>query len=224
MLRNIAKIAKFPTLSSNVINVAARSVTFGKAAKLEAPAPKFEGVAALPDLTLKKISLDDYKGKYLVFFWYPKDFTFVCPTEIIEFSERADEFRAINCEVLGASIDSENVHQAWIQTDRKKGGLGPMKIPLLADVSRKISEDYGALMDPGFTCRATYIIDDKGTLKHASFNSPAVGRNVEEVLRLVKGYQFVAANGEVCPANWKPGKATIKPSLAGAKDFFEKQN
>lgn len=111
-----------------------------------------------------------------------------------------------------------------MQTDRKKGGLGAMNIPILSDVSRKVSTDYGALLEPGFTCRATYIIDDKGVLRHASFNDPPAGRSVDETLRLVQAYQFFDKNGEVCPANWKPGSATIKPSLAGSKEYFQKAN
>lgn len=157
----------------------------------------------MPDGSEKVLSLSDYKGKWVVLFFYPLDFTFVCPTEIISFSEAAAEFQKSNCEVIGASIDSYYSHLAWTQQDRKKGGLGKMNIPLLADVNRRCSEAYGCLMEEdGHTCRATYIIDPQGNLRHFAMNDPPVGRNVEDVLRLVQGYKHADEHpGFVCPMN-----------------------
>jgi len=172
----------------------------------------------------KKISLDDYKGKYLVLFFYPLDFTFVCPTEILDFSDRSDEFRKVGAEVVGASVDSLYTHLAWTEQPRNKGGLGPLKIPLLADLTKKVSRSYGALLEEeGHPLRALFIIDGKGIIRHASFNDPPVGRNVDEVLRLVQAYQFTDKHGEVCPSGWKPGAATIKPDPKSKLEFFDKK-
>jgi len=154
----------------------------------------------------KKIRLSDYKGKYVVLFFYPLDFTFVCPTEIVQFSDRSNEFRALGCEVLGASIDSQFSHMEYTKKDRKKGGLGKMEIPLIADVTKNIAKTYGCLIesgaDAGVALRATYIIDKTGTIRHISMNDLPVGRSVDEILRLVKAFQYVEEFGEVCPASW----------------------
>lgn len=184
-------------------------------------APVFKSKAVLADSTFGDVSLTDYKGKYVVLFFYPLDFTFVCPTEIIEFSDRSDEFRKVNCEVIGASIDSEFSHLAWIQTPRNKGGLGKMNIPLIADLTKQLSKDYGVLLDNGHTLRGLFIIDNNGIIRHAQMNDPPVGRNIDEVLRLVQAYQYTDVHGEVCPAGWKPGQATMKPDPKQSKVFFE---
>jgi alkyl hydroperoxide reductase subunit AhpC len=181
--------------------------------KINKPAPDFKAVAYYKGI--KKISLSDYKGKYLLLFFYPFDFTFVCPTEICEFSDNADKFRANNCEVVGASIDSHFVHMQWTKKPRSEGGLGEMKIPLLADVDHSISTDYGCNIEDGenkgAAWRATYIIDTKGLVRHFSVNDLPVGRNVEEYVRLVQAFQYADEHGEVCPSQWKPGAATISP-------------
>lgn len=157
----------------------------------------------------------------MVFFFYPLDFTFVCPTEIIDFSNKAKEFRKIGCEVLGCSVDSHFSHMAWDQTPRDKGGLGGLDIPILSDLNKQISDDYGVLIKEtapqGVAFRGTFIIDDKGLLRHSSINDLPVGRNVDEVYRLVEAFQHVAKHGEVCPSGWTPGKATMKGSHADAK-------
>uniref|UniRef100_A0A6B2LJ26 thioredoxin-dependent peroxiredoxin n=1 Tax=Arcella intermedia TaxID=1963864 RepID=A0A6B2LJ26_9EUKA len=187
-----------------------------------AAAPHFEGEAVVGG-SFKNIKLSDYKGKYVVFFWYPLDFTFVCPTEIVSFSDAAAKFKALNCEVIGASCDSKFSHLAWTNTPRKEGGLGKLNIPLLADFDKTIAADYGVFLhNQTFPLRATFIIDDKGTIRHLSFNDPPVGRSVDEVLRLVQGYQFVDKNGEVCPAGWKPGSATMKADPVKSKEYFSK--
>merc|ERR1719378_1484131 len=187
-------------------------------------APDFEAESVLPDGSFGKVKLSDYKGKYLVLFFYPLDFTFVCPTEIIAFSDRADEFRAINCEVLACSVDSHFSHLAWTERPRNKGGLGKMNIPLVSDLTKQISKDYGVLLeDAGISLRGLFIIDDKGTLRQITVNDLPVGRSVDETLRLVQAFKFTDEHGEVCPAGWKPGADTIKPSVDESKEYFGKQ-
>lgn len=175
-------------------------------------------------IQLKDISLSEYKGKYVVFFFYPLDFTFVCPTEIIAFSDRADEFKKLNCQVIGASVDSHFCHLAWINTPKKQGGLGPMNIPLISDPKRTIAQDYGVLKaDEGISFRGLFIIDDKGILRQITINDLPVGRSVDEIIRLVQAFQFTDKHGEVCPAGWKPGSDTIKPDVNKSKEYFSKQ-
>ena len=168
-------------------------------------APDFSVEAVVGDGDFKKVSLSDYKGKYVVLFFYPADFTFICPTEIQEFSRRYEEFRAMNCEVLGVSTDSKHSHKAWIT-----GGLGKLNHPLLADFTKTITRDYDALWDAdGTALRATFIIDDKGIVQHASYNADMLGRSVSETLRMVQALQ----TGERCPVEWKPGQKTLgKPA------------
>ena len=187
------------------------------------PAPEFEATAVVGQ-EFKTIKLSDYKGKYVVLFFYPLDFTFVCPTEILQFSDRVEEFKQINTEVIGASVDSQFSHLAWVNTPRKQGGLGEISIPLVADIGGNISKQYGVLMDEGFTLRGLFIISDKGVVRHITQNDPPVGRNVDEVLRLVRAYQFTDEHGEVCPANWQPGKPTMKPDPKGSLSYFEQVN
>ncbi|XP_054654086.1 thioredoxin-dependent peroxide reductase, mitochondrial isoform X2 [Dunckerocampus dactyliophorus] len=188
------------------------------------PAPAFKATA-VHNGDFKEISLADFKGKYLVLFFYPLDFTFVCPTEIISFSDKASEFHDINCEVVGVSVDSHFTHLAWTNTARKAGGLGNIHIPLLSDLNKQISRDYGVLLEgPGIALRGLFIIDPNGIVKHMSVNDLPVGRCVEETLRLVKAFQFVETHGEVCPASWTPDSPTIKPTPEGSKEYFDKVN
>lgn len=192
-------------------------------AQISKPAPDFEGTAIVNGET-KTIKLSDYKGKYLVFFFYPLDFTFVCPTEIIAFSDRVQEFRDIGAEVVAASVDSHFTHLAWINTPRKEGGLGPMNIPLLSDLTHEISRDYGVLLeDLGHTLRGLFIIDGSGVLRQITMNDLPVGRSVDETLRLVQAFQYTDENGEVCPAGWEPGSDTIIPDPTDKLKYFSKQ-
>ena len=163
-------------------------------------APDFTIDAVVGDGEFKTVSLSDYKGKYVVLFFYPADFTFICPTEIQEFSRRDAEFKAANTVVLGCSTDSKHSHKAWI-----KNGLGKLEHPLLADFNKTISRDYEALMDNGMALRATIIIDPNGVVQHASYNADLLGRSVAETLRLVQALQ----TGERCPVEWKPGAKTL---------------
>lgn len=190
---------------------------------VQKPAPNFEAEAVMPDQQFKKIKLSDYKGKYVVLFFYPLDFTFVCPTEIIAFSDRAEEFKAIGCEVLACSVDSHFSHLAWTERPRNKGGLGQMKIPIISDLSKQISSDYGILLEAGMSLRGLFIIDDKGILRQITVNDLPVGRSVDETLRLVQAFKFTDEHGEVCPAGWKPGADTIKPGVAESQEYFSKQ-
>ncbi|XP_054578138.1 peroxiredoxin-4-like [Eptesicus fuscus] len=188
------------------------------------PAPYWEGTAVING-DFKELKLTDYRGKYLVFFFYPLDFTFVCPTEIIAFGDRIEEFRSINTEVVACSVDSQFAHLAWINTPRRQGGLGAIKIPLLSDLTHQITKDYGVyLEDSGHSLRGLFIIDDKGILRQMTLNDLPVGRSVDETLRLVQAFQYTDKHGEVCPAGWKPGSETIIPDPAGKLKYFDKLN
>ncbi|KAG7304608.1 C-terminal domain of 1-Cys peroxiredoxin [Plutella xylostella] len=192
--------------------------------QLTKPAPQWKTTAVVNG-EFKDISLSDYKGKYVVLFFYPLDFTFVCPTEIIAFSEAADDFRKIGCEVIAASTDSHFTHLAWVNTPRKQGGLGPMNIPIIADKSHRIARDYGVLdEESGVPFRGLFIIDGKQNLRQITVNDLPVGRSVEETLRLVQAFKFTDEHGEVCPANWRPGSKTIKPDSKAAQEYFVDAN
>lgn len=194
------------------------------AAAVTQPAPAFKAEAVVEG-QFKQISLEDYKGKYLVLFFYPLDFTFVCPTELIAFSEQAAAFKKLNCEIVGVSTDSHFSHLAWVNMPRKQGGLGGLKYPLLADFSKNISRDYGVLLEgEGIALRGLFLIDPEGVVKHMSVNDLPVGRSVEETLRLLKAFQFVEKHGEVCPASWQPDSPTIKPDPSGSLEYFNKVN
>ncbi len=163
------------------------------------PAPKFSLEALVKD-NFEKVSLDDYKGKWVVFFFYPLDFTFVCPTEILEFSKRIEEFKKLNAVVLGCSIDSVYSHKAWTKE------LGELSYPLLSDITRDTSRDYGILIEEkGMALRGLYIIDDEGVLRYQVVHDVNVGRSVDETLRVLQALQ----SGELCQVGWKPGQKTL---------------
>eukprot|EP00250_Pteridium_aquilinum_P022579 c25419_g1_i1 orf=168-1001(+) len=185
-------------------------------------APDFEAEAVF-DQEFINVKLSDYRGKkYVVLFFYPLDFTFVCPTEITAFSDRHGEFEKLNTEVIGVSIDSVFSHLAWVQTDRKSGGLGDLKYPLVADLTKSISKAYNVLIaDQGIALRGLFIIDKEGVIQHATINNLAIGRSVDETLRTLQAVQYVQDNpDEVCPAGWKPGDKTMKPEPKGSKEYF----
>ncbi len=188
------------------------------------PAPEFTAQAVMPDGSFKEIKLSDYKGKYVILFFYPLDFTFVCPTEIIAFSEKMDEFKKRNTEVLGVSIDSHFSHLAWRNTDRKQGGLGDIQYPLVADVNKKITYDYGVMHEAGIAFRGLFLIDTNGIVQHQLINNLPLGRNIDEALRMVDALQFHEKNGEVCPANWSEGSDGMKADPTGSKEYFQKHN
>jgi len=194
-------------------------------ARVQSLAPKFSADAVVNG-EFETISLEDFKGKYLVMFFYPLDFTFVCPTEITAFSDRSDEFRKLNCEIIAVSVDSKYTHLAWTNTPRKEGGLGNMKIPLVSDITKQISKDYGVLLedgpDAGVSLRGLFIINEKGIIRHISINDLPVGRNVDEVLRLVQAFLYTDVHGEVCPSGWKPGDLTMVDNPIKSKEYFKK--
>lgn len=177
----------------------------------------------------EKLNSEQYKGKYTVLLFYPYDFTYVCPTELIAFSDAIEEFKAVNTEVVGISTDSHFTHLAWIRTPRTQGGVGKLKFPLVADVSKKISKSYGVLVEDetddmfGASLRGLFIIDEKGIIRSFTINDAAVGRSVDETLRLINAFQYADKNGEVCPANWKPGQNTIIPDQEKKRGYFENQ-
>ncbi len=189
--------------------------------RLGKPAPAFESKAVFPDGSIGPIKSADYAGKWLVLFFYPLAATFVCATEIPAMSEKVADFKKINTEVVLCSVDSVFSQHAWTQIPINKGGIGQLKAPLMADMSHQIGKSYDCLLDAGHHSRATYIIDDKGIVRHITQNDPPVGRNIDEIYRLVEAYQFTDAHGEVCPANWKKGGKTIKPDVTKKLEYFE---
>ena len=190
---------------------------------VQKPAPEFKAQAVMADGSFQKVSLADFKGKYVVLFFYPLDFTFVCPTEIIAFSDRVKDFEARNVQVLGVSVDSHFSHFAWRNTPRTEGGIGAIEYPLVADLNKKISQDYGVLLDGGVALRGLYLIDKEGVVRHQVINDLPLGRSVDEALRMVDALQFFEEKGEVCPANWTKGADTIKPTVDESKEFFSKE-
>lgn len=167
-------------------------------------------------------NLEDYKGKWVYLLFYPLDFTFVCPTEILAFSKAAEELRGLNCEVVGVSVDSKFTHMAWADTDRKDGGLGGVDIPLVSDLDKSISEAYGVLAGP-VALRGLFLIDPEGTIQHTIINNLSVGRSTAEAKRILKAFQYVAAHdGEVCPADWDEGASTMAANTEGMHQFLGK--
>jgi peroxiredoxin 2/4 len=185
-------------------------------------APNFMA-RAVYDQAFIDVKLSNYRGQYVVLFFYPLDFTFVCPTEVAAFSDRHDEFKAINTIVLGVSVDSEFAHLAWIQTDRKSGGVGDLNYPLVADLTKEISAAYNVLdSEAGVALRGLFIIDREGIVQYATVNNLSFGRSVDETLRVLQAIQHVQANPEeVCPVDWQPGDKTMNPDPVKSKHYFE---
>ncbi|MCO4761633.1 MAG: peroxiredoxin [Myxococcales bacterium] len=185
-------------------------------------APDFTADAVLADGSFAKVSLSDYKGKYTVLFFYPLDFTFVCPTEIIAFDKRIPKFEEKGVQVLGCSIDSKFSHWAWRNTKVKNGGIGEVKFPLVADITKQIARDYDVLIDESVALRGAFLIDKEGVVQHQVINNLPLGRNIDEMLRMVDALQFTEENGEVCPAGWKDGKAGMDPNSDGVASYLSK--
>lgn len=185
-------------------------------------APYFEAEAVVGK-DFKTLTLNDFKGKYVCLFFYPLDFTFVCPTEIHAFADRVQEFRKRNCEIVACSVDSKFSHLAWLNTPRKQGGIEGVNFPILSDMHKTIARSYGTLFeDAGIAFRGTFLIDKNGVIQYAAVNNLALGRNVDEVLRLVDAVQFTEEHGEVCPAGWNKGQEGMKASDDGLKTWFAK--
>jgi peroxiredoxin (alkyl hydroperoxide reductase subunit C) len=186
-------------------------------------APEFTAPAVMPNNTIDDFSLSTLKGKYVVLFFYPLDFTFVCPTEIIEFNRNLAAFKELGAEVVGVSIDSQFSHLAWKNTPVEKGGIGEIQYPLVADLTKKISSDYGVLLEgAGVALRGTFLIDKEGVVQHAVVNNLGLGRNIGEALRMVKALQHLEQYGEVCPANWTDGEEAMKPTPEGVAEYLAK--
>ncbi|KAK3154285.1 hypothetical protein QOZ80_2BG0188570 [Eleusine coracana subsp. coracana] len=226
-----------PRVASRPLRFAASAARSARASRLVAraggvddlplvgnKAPDFEAEAVFDqEFVNVRVKLSDYIGKkYVILFFYPLDFTFVCPTEITAFSDRYEEFEKLNTEVLGVSIDSVFSHLAWVQTDRKSGGLGDLKYPLVSDVTKSISKSFGVLIpDQGIALRGLFIIDKEGVIQHSTINNLAIGRSVDETMRTLQALQYVQENpDEVCPAGWKPGERSMKPDPKGSKEYF----
>jgi len=188
-------------------------------------APNFKATA-VRGREFVELELKQLRGKYVVLYFYPLDFTFVCPTEIIAFDEKLEEFKKRNVEVVAVSVDSHFSHLAWQKVPRDKGGLGDVRYPLVADITKRISEDYGVLLhdgpDAGVALRGLFVIDRQGIVRHITINDLPIGRNIDEALRVVEALQYVEKHGEVCPANWQEGKATIKPDVDRSQEYFSK--
>jgi peroxiredoxin (alkyl hydroperoxide reductase subunit C) len=188
------------------------------------PAPEFTASAVLPDNSFKEdFNLADLKGKYVVLFFYPLDFTFVCPTEIIAFNQQLDQFKELGAEVVGVSIDSKFSHLAWKNTPVDKGGIGNIQYPLVSDLTKQISRDYGVLLEgAGIALRGTFLIDREGIVRHAVVNDLGLGRSIDEALRVLNALRHHEEYGEVCPVNWNKGKEAMKPTNEGVADYLSK--
>ena len=183
-------------------------------------APNFTAQAVMGNNSIEEMKLSDYRGKYVVLFFYPLDFTFVCPSEIIAFDKALGDFKKKNTEVIGVSVDSQFTHFAWKNTEPKDGGIGQIKYPLVADLNKNISRDYGVLFDESVALRGLFLIDKEGIIRHSVINDLSLGRNVDEALRMVDALQFTENHGEVCPANWKDGEKGMKPTAEGVAEYL----
>jgi len=184
-------------------------------------APDFEVTAVKDGEFVEAFTLSQFHGKkYVVLFFYPFDFTFVCPTELHEFEARRKEFEALNAEVIGCSIDSPHSHLAWLNTPKKEGGIEGVRYPLLADINKTVARAYDVLLPEGMALRGTFIIDKEGVVQVQHVNNLSIGRSVDEALRSLKALQFTEKHGEVCPANWQEGSRGMTASSEGVKAFF----
>jgi peroxiredoxin (alkyl hydroperoxide reductase subunit C) len=183
-------------------------------------APQFTAQAVLPDDSIAELSLSSYRGKYVVLFFYPLDFTFVCPSEILAFDRESEEFEERNAQIIGVSVDSQFTHHAWRQTPVNEGGIGKITFPLVADLSKSIARSYGVLVNESVALRGLFLIDRDGIVRHALVNDLPLGRSVGEALRVLDALQYTERHGEVCPANWKPGEEAMKPTAAGVAAYL----
>jgi peroxiredoxin (alkyl hydroperoxide reductase subunit C) len=186
-------------------------------------APDFTADAVLPDNSFAQITLSSFKGKNVVLFFYPLDFTFVCPSEILAFNKKLDEFKKRNTEVIGVSVDSKFTHLAWKNTKLEDGGIGNIQYTLVSDLNKNIAREYGILFGEAVALRGLFLIDTKGIIRHAVINDLPLGRSVNEALRMVDALQFVETHGDqVCPANWQEGDEAMKPTAEGVAGYLAK--
>lgn len=185
------------------------------------PAPDFTATAVMPDNTFKEdFRLSDFRGKYVLLFFYPLNFTFVCPSEILAFDKAVKEFEENNCQIIGVSIDSAYSHLAWKNTRVNDGGIGNIQYPLVADLDKSISRSYEVLLNSSIALRGLFLIDRAGIVRHMVVNDLPLGRSVTEALRLLHALQFTEKYGEVCPANWQKGEEAMKPTAAGVAEYL----
>ncbi|MBW1684112.1 MAG: peroxiredoxin [Deltaproteobacteria bacterium] len=185
-------------------------------------APDFVATAVMADNSFGELRLSDYRGKYTVLFFYPLDFTFVCPSEILAFNRKVEEFNKKDCQLIGISVDSHFTHLAWKETAIEKGGIGNVQYPLVADIKKEIARAYGVLHDDSVALRGLFLIDKEGVVRHAVVNDLPLGRNVDEALRMLDALRFTEEHGEVCPANWHEGEEAMKPTAEGVADYLAK--
>ncbi len=183
-------------------------------------APDFTAQAVMADNCFADFSLADLRGKHTLLFFYPLDFTFVCPSEILAFNRALGEFEKRNCQLVGISVDSHFTHLAWKNTPVQNGGIGNIQFPLVADLDKKISQAYGVLLPDGISLRGLFLIDKDGVVQHELVNNLPLGRSVDEAIRILDALQFTETNGEVCPANWKPGEDAMKPTAEGVATYL----
>jgi peroxiredoxin (alkyl hydroperoxide reductase subunit C) len=187
------------------------------------PAPDFKAPAVLDDNTIEEnFTLSSLRGKYVILFFYPLDFTFVCPTEILAFDSKLDEYKKRNAEVVGISVDSVYAHLAWKKTPVDKGGIGAIRYPLVADLKKDIARSYGVLLNEEVALRALFLIDRDGIIRHSVLNDLPLGRSVDEALRILDALRFHDEHGKVCPANWKKGEKGMAATSAGVIDYLAK--
>ncbi len=185
------------------------------------PAPDFTATAVMPDNSFKEdFKLSDYQGKYVLLFFYPLDFTFVCPSEILAFDKAVTQFAENNCQIVGVSIDSHFSHLAWKNTKVNDGGIGNIQFPLVSDLDKKISKEYEVLLESGIALRGLFLIDKEGIVRHQVVNDLPLGRSVSEALRMLHALQFTEKYGEVCPANWQQGEEAMKPTAEGVAAYL----
>ena len=188
-------------------------------------APDFVAPAVMPDGSIiEDFKLSDLLGRYVILFFWPLDFTFVCPTEIIAHDKRVEHFKERNVEMVGVSIDSQFTHFAWRNTSVDDGGIGPIQYPMVADIKHEITRAYGVEHPDGVALRASFLIDKDGIVQHQVVNNLPLGRNVDEMLRMVDALQFTEEHGEVCPAGWNRGESGMKPTAEGVADYLSKHS
>ncbi len=186
-------------------------------------APDFTATAVMPDNSFKDdFKLSDLRGKYVLLFFYPLDFTFVCPSEILAFNKAVQELERNNCQLVGVSVDSHFSHLAWKNTPVNEGGIGNIQYPLVADLDKSISKNYGVLLEAGIALRGLFLLDKKGVVRHQVVNDLPLGRSVNEALRVLDALQFTEEHGDVCPANWKKGEEAMKPTADGVAEYLSK--
>jgi peroxiredoxin (alkyl hydroperoxide reductase subunit C) len=186
-------------------------------------APDFKASAVINGQDIvEEFTLKQFQGRYVVFFFYPLDFTFVCPTELHAFQEQIEAFESRNTQVVGCSVDSKYTHAAWLRTPPDKGGIQGVTYPLVSDITKTIARDFDVLAeDDGIAYRGVFLLDKKGIIRHQLVNDLSLGRNVDDVIRVIDALQFHETNGDVCPANWQKGQKSLSASTEGVQTYFQ---